>query len=50
MSDVPLDLAEDVEATLRCQVPEVADQVCDGMLVTSAAALLKNGDSLGKST
>jgi hypothetical protein len=28
-------------------VPEVADQVCDGMIVPSAAVLLKNCDGLG---
>jgi hypothetical protein len=29
------------------QVSEIADEVCDGMLVTSAAMLLKNRDGLG---
>jgi hypothetical protein len=47
MPDAPLDLAEEVEATLLRQVSEVGDQVRDGMLVTSAAVLLKNGDGLG---
>jgi hypothetical protein len=45
--DAPLDLAEKVEATLLRQVPEVADQVCDCVLVTSTAVPLKNGDGLG---
>ena len=45
--DAPLDLAEKVEATLLRQVPEVADQVCDGMLVPGAAVLLKHRDGLG---
>jgi hypothetical protein len=35
--DAPLDLAEKVEAALLREVSEVADQVCNGMLVTSAA-------------
>jgi hypothetical protein len=38
--DAPLGLAEKVEATLLREVPEVADQVCNGMLVTSAAVSL----------
>jgi hypothetical protein len=41
------DLTDKVEATLLSQVSEIADQVCDGMLVTSAAVLLKNRDGLG---
>ena len=43
----PLDLAEKVEATLLCQVPEIADQVCDGMLITGVAVSLKYSDGLG---
>ena len=35
--DASLDLAEKVEAPLLRQVPEVADQVCDGMLVSGVA-------------
>lgn len=45
--DAPLDLAEKVEAALLHQVPEVADQVCDSMLVVAVAPSLKFGDSLG---
>jgi len=45
--DAPLDIAEKVEATLLCQVPEVADQVCDGMLIAGVAVSLKYGDGLG---
>jgi hypothetical protein len=41
------DLTDKVEAALLSQVSEIADQVCDGMLVTSAAVLLKNSDGLG---
>ena len=40
-------LAQKVEASILCQVPEVADQVCDGMLVASSAVLLENFDRLG---
>jgi hypothetical protein len=47
MPDAPPDLAEKVEAALLRQVPEVADKVCDGMLVTSVAVSLKYGDGLG---
>ena len=36
MPDTTLDFAEEVEATLVRQVPEVADQICDGMLVPGA--------------
>jgi hypothetical protein len=45
--DAPLDLADKVEATILSQMTEVADQVCDGMLVSSATVLLKNRDGLG---
>ena len=31
------DLTDKVEATLLSQVSEIADQVCDGMLVSGAA-------------
>jgi hypothetical protein len=41
------DLTDEVEPALLSQVSEIADQVCDGMLVTSAAMLLKNRDGLG---
>jgi hypothetical protein len=41
------DLTDKVEAALLSQVSEIADQVCDSMLVTSAAVLLKNCDGLG---
>jgi hypothetical protein len=41
------DLTDEVEATLLSQVSEIADQVCDGMLVTSAAVPLKYRDGLG---
>ncbi len=40
-------LAEKVEAALLGQVSKIADQVRDGMLVTSAAVRLKNRDSFG---
>jgi hypothetical protein len=45
--DTPFDFAEKVEATLLRQVPEVADQICDGVLVPGAAVLLKNCNGLG---
>ena len=35
------DFTDKVEAALLSQVPKIADQVCDGMLVTSAAVPLK---------
>jgi hypothetical protein len=41
------DFTDKVEATLLSQVSEIADQVCDGMLVTSAAVPLKYRDGLG---
>jgi len=45
--NAPPDLTEKVETALLGQVSEIADQVCDGVLVTSAAAPLKNRDRLG---
>jgi hypothetical protein len=45
--DAPLDLAEKVEATILSQMTEVADQVCDGMLVSGATVLLKKRNCLG---
>jgi hypothetical protein len=41
------DLTDEVEPALLSQVSEIADQVCDGMLVTSAAVPLKYRDGLG---
>jgi hypothetical protein len=41
------DLTDKVEPALLSQVSEIADQVCDGMLVTGAAVPLKNRDGLG---
>ena len=41
------DLIDKVKAALLSQVSEIADQVCDGMLVTGAAVLLKNRDGFG---
>jgi len=35
------DFTDKVEAALLSQVPKIADQVCDGMLVTGAAVPLK---------
>ncbi len=43
----PLDLAKKVEAALLREVPKVANQVCNGMFVTSAAMPLKNVDGFG---
>jgi hypothetical protein len=45
--NAPRDLAEKVESTLLHQVSQIADQVCNGMLVTCAAMPLKNRDGLG---
>ena len=47
VSNAPPYLAEKVEAALLGQMSEIADQVCDGMLVTSAAVPLKNCDRVG---
>jgi hypothetical protein len=41
------DLTDEVEPALLSQVPKIADQVCDCMLVTSAAVPLKYRDGLG---
>jgi hypothetical protein len=46
VSNAPLHLAKKVEAALLGQVSQIADQVCDGMLITGAAVLLKNRDCL----
>src|ERR1035437_10438683 len=40
------DLTDKVKAALLSQVSEIADQVCDGMLVTGAAVPLINRDGL----
>ena len=45
--NAPPDLAEKVETALLGQVSEIADQVCDGMLVTGVAVALKYRDGLG---
>ena len=47
MPNAPLDLAEKVKAKVIGQVSEVADQVCDRMLIATSAVLLKNRDGLG---
>jgi hypothetical protein len=47
MPNATPDVAEKVEAALLGQVSEIADQVCDRMLVTRAAVPLKNRDGLG---
>ena len=41
------DLTDKVEPALLGQMSEIADEVCDGMLVTGAAVPLKNSDGLG---
>src|SRR5664280_2140975 len=41
------DLTDKVKAALLSQVSEIADQVCDGMIVTGAAVPRKIRDSLG---
>ena len=40
-------LAQKVEAALLGQVSEIADQICNGVLMSSAAVLLKNFNCLG---
>jgi hypothetical protein len=45
--NAPPHLAEKVETALISQVSEIADQVCDGMIVTSLTVPLKNRDCLG---
>lgn len=45
MPNPSLDFTDIVEAALLSQVSEIADQVCNGMLVTGAAAPLKNRDA-----
>jgi len=40
-------LSQEVEAALLGQVSEVANQVCDSMLVASAAVLLEDGHRVG---
>ena len=47
MPNAPSCLAEKVEAALISQVSEIADQVSDGIVVTSSTVPLKNGDRLG---
>jgi hypothetical protein len=47
MPNTSPDFTDKVEPALLSQVSEIADQVCDDMLVTSAAVLLKNRDGLG---
>src|SRR6266487_1197728 len=47
MANPSPDLTDKVEAALLSQVSEIASQVCNGMLVTGAAAPLKNRDGLG---
>ncbi len=42
-----LDSGQEVEAALIGQVSEVANQVCDGVLVARAAVVLENGDRVG---
>jgi hypothetical protein len=44
---MPLLLAEKVKAKVIGQVSEIADQVCDRMLVATSAVLLKNRNGLG---
>jgi hypothetical protein len=47
MPNAPSCLAEKVEAALISQVSEIADQISNGMVVTSSTVPLKNGDGLG---
>ena len=41
------DLTDKVEAALLSQMSEIADQVCDGMLLSGAAVLLESRNGLG---
>ena len=47
MSNPSPDLTDKVKATFLSQVSEIANQVCDGMLVAGAAVPLINRDGLG---
>jgi hypothetical protein len=47
VANTTANLGEKIEITLLGQVPEITDQVCDGVLVNGAAALLKNRERLG---
>jgi hypothetical protein len=47
MANSPPQLAEKVIAALLGQVPEIANQVCDGMVVAGSTMPLKNRDGLG---
>ena len=44
MPNSSLNLTDKVEAALLSEVSEIADQVCNRMLVSGAAVLLKNRD------
>jgi hypothetical protein len=41
------DLTDKLEAALLSQMTEIADQVCDGILLSGAAVLLESRDGLG---
>jgi hypothetical protein len=45
--NTPPNFAEKIDAALFPQVSEIADQVCEGVFVNGAAALLKNRERLG---
>ena len=47
MSNPSPDLTDKVKATFLSQVSEIANQVCDGMLVAGAAVPLINRDGVG---
>ena len=47
MSNPSPDLTDKVKAAFLSQVSEIANQVCDGMLVAGAAVPLINRDGLG---
>ena len=47
MSNPSPDLTDKVKAAFLSQVSEIANQVCDGMLVAGAAVPLINRDGVG---
>jgi hypothetical protein len=47
MANPARNLTDKVKAAFLSQVSEIANQVCDGMLVSGAAVLLINRDGLG---
>ena len=47
MPDSSPDLGQKVQPPFLGQVPQITDQVCNGVIVTAAAVLLEYRDTLG---